>query len=257
MFKTLGRDNFLSQIAGQILGAIASADLEWKNKQAEIKSREINCINVRNLIALEKENEEQEAKIPKWISSHDIRGSYQSVLERTGIDTKYSACCQWILNDTKFEEWSRQGNTSVLWLKGTIGTGKTTLMARAIQEMENSAMTQIYGMPLAKFFFQKATDSSAKLLSVEIFLRSLVRQLSWNKTDEKIESLVEEKYNNLHNQHSDDSLLSTRECKKLLEKLLSERETYIMIDAVDECEKPHELLSELADLISPAQNLQR
>ena len=257
MFKTLGWDDFLSQSTGQILGAITSADLEWKSMQTEIKSRETNCNNARNLIILEKENQEQELKIVKWISSHDIRGSYQNVLERTGIDTKYSACCQWILKDTKFEEWSRQGINSVLWLKGTIGTGKTTLMARAIQAMQNSAMTEIYGMPLAKFFFQKATDSSTKLLSVEICLRSLVRQLSWNNTDEKIENLVEEKYKELHNHNSDDSPLSTQECKRLLEKLLLKRETYIMIDAVDECEKPHELLSELADLISPVHNDQR
>lgn len=225
--------------------------------QAEIKSRETNCNNIKNLIALEKENQEQESKILKWISSHDIRGSLQNVLERTGIEMKYSDRCQWILNHTKFEEWSRQGNSSVLWLKGTIGTGKTTLMARAIQQIRNSAMIQIYGMPLAIFFFQKATDSSTGLLSVEICLRSLVRQLSWNSTDEEIEPLVEEKYNDLCNQHSDSSPLSTQECKKLLENLISERETYIMIDAVDECEKPHKLLWELAELVSSMHNMQR
>lgn len=210
--------------------------------QAEIKSREINCNNIKNRITLEKENQEKISKILKWISSHDIRGSYQNVLERTGIEMKYSGRCQWLLKHTEFQEWSRQGKSSVLWLKGTIGTGKTTLMARAIQEMQNSAMIQVSGLPLALFLFQKATGPSTTLLSVEVCLRSLVRQLSWNNRDEEIEPLVETKYNDLDNQHSDDSLLSTQECVKLLETLISERETYLMIDAVDECEKPHELL---------------
>lgn len=138
-----------------MLGAIASAELDWKNMQAEIKSRETNCKNKKDLITLEKETEEHELKILKWISSHDIRGSYQSVLERTGVEMEYSARCQWILNHTEFEKWFRRGNNSVLWLKGTIDTGKTTLMARAIQEMRNSAMTQIDGMPLAFFFLSK------------------------------------------------------------------------------------------------------
>ena len=232
----------LTQTTGQILGAISPADLEWKNMQAEIKSREINCNNIKNRITVEKEDQEKISKILKWISSHDIRGSYQNVLERTGVKTKYSARCQWMLNHSEFEEWSRQGKSSVLWLKGTIGTGKTTVMARAIQEMQNSAMIQIHGMRLAMFFFQKTTGSSTRPLSVEVCLRSLVRQLSWNNRDGEIEPLVETKHNDLENQHAGDSLLSTQECVELLENLISERETYIMIDAIDECEKPHELL---------------
>lgn len=248
-FKDARLGLMLTWIIGQILGAIAPAHLEWKNMQAEIKSRETNCNNIKNKITIEKENQEKASRILKWVSSYDIRASFQNVLDRTGIEMKYSARCQWILDHREFEEWLIQGNNSVLWLKGTIGTGKTTLMARAMQKMQNSAMTQIHGMPLAIFFFQKATDSSKTLLSVEICLRSLVRQLSWNNTDEEIEPLVEGKYNDLCNQLNEDSLLSTKECKELLKKLISERETYIMIDAVDECESPDELLSELAGLI--------
>lgn len=95
------------------------------------------------------------------------------------------------------------------------------------------------------------------MLSVEICLRSLVRQLSWSNTDEEIEPIVKGKYNDLYNQHRDDSLLNTQECKKLLKILILKRETYIMIDAVDECEKPHDLLLQLADLISPEPNIQK
>lgn len=234
--------SLLTRITGQILWAIAPAHLDWKNMQAEIKSRETNCNIIKNIITIVKENHEKESAILKWISSHDIRESYQTVLELTGIEEKYNSRCQWLLDHTEFEEWSNLGNNSVLWLKGTIGTGKTTLMARAIREMQNTTRIEEYG--IAFFFFQRATGRS----SVETCLRSLVRQLSWNKTSEEIEPLVEKKYEDFKATHSGDSLLSIGECRKLLKKLTSKRETYIMIDAIDECEKPHELLSQLMDL---------
>lgn len=218
--------------------------------QAEIKSCETNCNNTKNEITIEKENQEKESAILKWISSHDIRGSYQDVIERTGIEKKYSSRCQWLLNHTNFEEWSSLGNNSVLWLKGTIGTGKTTLMARAIREMKNTTRIEEYG--IAIFFFKKA--AAASISSVETCLRSLVRQLSWNSTIEAIEPLVEKKYDGFQTQHSGDSLLSIGECRELLKTWTSENETYIMIDAIDECENPYELLRELQDLNSLLHN---
>ena len=222
------------------------AHLEWKNMQAEIKSRETNCNNARSEITIEKENQTKESVILKWISSHDFRGSYQNILERTGIEEKYSSRCQWLINHPEFEEWSGLGNNSVLWLKGAIGTGKTTLMARAIQEIQNT--TRIEKSGVAFYFFQKAADLSTTSSSVETCLRSLVRQLSWNCEIQEIEPLVEKKWDVLQAQHSGDSPLSIGECRKLLKSLISERETYIMIDALDECEKQYDLMSELTDL---------
>jgi hypothetical protein len=147
--------------------------------QTIIKRRETNCNSIKTQITILKDSQDQDFEILEWLSSHDIRGSYKSVLERTKIGKEYSARCQWLIDHDAFEKWYTPGKDSVLWLKGTIGTGKTTLMARAITEMKQSALIEEDKMPLAIFFFQQASGSSPAILSVEACLRSLARQLSW------------------------------------------------------------------------------
>ena len=196
----------------------------------------------------EKEEHDLNSKILKSISSYDIRGVYTRVLEDTGIGGLYSARCQWLVEHRDFEEWYRGEKISVLWLKGTVGTGKTTLMARAIREMQRSEKINVEAKPLAIFFFQKALDPSSSPLDIETCLRSLVRQLSWNRETAMIRDVVESFYSNLQKQQSDDSTLTAGECVKLLKDLISGIETYIMIDAIDECSDPEALLEKLKEL---------
>ena len=187
-------------------------------------------------------------KILRSISSYDIRGVFTRVLEDTGISGLYSARCQWLVELRNFEEWYSREEISVLWLKGTVGTGKTTLMARAIRETQRSVIINVEAKPLAIFFFQKALDPSTSPLDIETCLRSLVRQLSWNRETAMIRDVVERFYSGVQNQQSDDSALTAGECVKLLKNLISGVETYIMIDAIDECSDPEALLERLKEL---------
>lgn len=188
------------------------------------------------------------SKILKSISTYDIRGVFARVLEDTGVGGLYSARCQWLVEHRNFEEWYSREEISVLWLEGTVGTGKTTLMARAIREMQRSVMINVEAKPLAISFFQKALDPSTSPLDVETCLRSLVRQLSWNRETAMIRDVVEGYYSDLQNQQSDYSTLTTGECVKLLKGLISGIETYIMIDAIDDCSDPGALLEKLKEL---------
>ena len=221
--------------------------MEWKNIQAEIISLKTNCNNVKSII-MHKEEQNLNSKVLRSISSYDIRGVFTRVLEDTGTGGLYSTRCQWLVEHRNFEEWYSREEISVLWLKGTVGTGETTLMARAIREMQRSVMINVEAKPLAIFFFQKALDPSTSPLDVETCLCSLIRQLSWNRETAIIRDVVEGYYSDLQNQQSDGSTLTAGECVKLLKDLVSGVETYIMIDAVDECSDPGALLEKLKEL---------
>ena len=170
--------------------------------KAEIKSLEGNCNSIQTQITYKKENEDRESKVLKWLSSYDSRRSYEDVLERTKVKGRYSTRCEWVVEHPKFKEWYAPGTNSVLWLTGTIGIGKTTLMARAIREMQGLTMIEVDAMPLAIFFFQKACGSSTSLLSVETCLRSLVRQLSWNKSTAQVGLPADKIYNDFQYQQT-------------------------------------------------------
>lgn len=114
----------------------------------------------------------------------------------------------------------------------------------------------LYALPVAKFFFRKASDTEkTTALTVEECLRSLVRQLSWNHTTDEIESVVVAKFDTFQAQHTDDTVLTMGECQEILECLITRRETYIMIDGLDECRSPYELLTALQDLANTKKRL--
>jgi hypothetical protein len=222
---------------------------EWEKLKDELKLYETRCNSIKSRIATVKDSQERDSKILKWISPHDIHKSYKSVQERTKMDKQYRNRCRWLIETSEFELWYSLQTTTVLWLNGTIGTGKTTLMVRAIREIERSSMVEIEAKPFAKFFFEKARSSSDSLLSIETCLRSLVRQLSWNHATSNIEPVSERKYNEFQDDHADDSSLTTGECLHLLIDLISEKDVYIMIDAIDECNDAEGLLETLKELM--------
>lgn len=221
---------------------------EWEKLKKDLKAHEAKCNSIQSRITTEKNFQERTSKVLKWISPHDSHKSYKTIQERTKTDGQYRDRCQWVVDTTDFELWYSLKKTTVLWLNGNIGTGKTTSMARAIREIERSSMVEIEAKPFAKFFFEKARSSDS-LLSVETCLGSLVRQLSWNHATSSIEPVAERKYNEFQDDLVDDSSLTTGDCLQLLKDLISDKEAYIMIDGIDECNDASTLLEMLKELI--------
>jgi hypothetical protein len=141
----------------------------------------------------------------------------------------------------------------MLWLQGTIGTGKTTIMAQINQELQRNRMIDATGTPVVYYFFNKAHTDSVSSLNAESCLLSLARQLSWNTVESKVHPAAKKKFDELRDSSGDsDSKLSSKEVEDLLVSLLSGRDTYLLIDAIDEC-NPGEygkLLTSLKTIIS-------
>lgn len=190
--------------------------------------------------------QERASTAMKWISSYDFLGPYEKVVERTKIKSVYKDRAQAVLKDSKFQSWNTPNESSVLWLRGTIGTGKSTLMARTVLEVSSS--DEIDADPHATpaiFFFDKT--NGADKTSVEVCFRSLTRQLSWDHGASAIKRAADTVHSKLKDMRPADSL-TTQECRILLEDLLRGKEAYIMIDAIDECAQPTILLENLVIL---------
>ena len=202
----------------------------------------------KDIIAMRKERDSENATILNWIcpaDTYDIRVASKNVKDRTGIDKRYRSRCQWILEADNFDTFQESGVDSVLWLRGTIGTGKTTAMARAIRYVEQSPVLQARGHAFAQFYFNKARTTKEPAQTVETCLRSILRQLCWDNVSSSINAAVNSKFGDIKDSVHAGSTLALGECVDLLQTLLASKETYIMIDGIDECSDPTNLLEQL------------
>lgn len=158
----------------------------------------------------------------------------------------------WLLEKTAFREWRCDSFSSVLWLHGIPGSGKTKLASLVIDELsETNKIAYFYCMrsPLEPFRGQ-----------CDKILANLVRQLASVKPNTPILSPVTEHYQEALDGFTEfeDQTWSSDESECVLKALLGEYPAVtIVIDALDEVplDDRHELLDILGRLLKEAPNL--
>ncbi|KAI0537679.1 hypothetical protein GGR58DRAFT_527100 [Xylaria digitata] len=129
---------------------------------------------------------------------------------------------EWLHDSETFTDWLSEPN-SFLWLRGIAGCGKTILSSTIIDYCRN-----LEGCPPTAGYYFNAREDDKR--NVSRFLRSLLLQLC------PAEGVLPAKVNELCDKcffqdFSDDQLFGALECL-----IQSEEQTYIIIDALDECD---------------------
>jgi hypothetical protein len=97
---------------------------------------------------------------------------------------------------------------------------------------------------VAYFYCSKRKGSGSSVVDV---FRSLVRQLAYSSKDARVDNDVVDAFKSRTSPETDPLML--KECKQLLPRLLCRSTSAaLIIDALDECSKPQQLLSELTEL---------
>jgi hypothetical protein len=78
---------------------------------------------------------------------------------------------RWILDNTTFQQWQKDPDSRLLWVKGDPGKGKTMLLCGIIDELQNSIPQNV----LLSYFFCQATDS--RINSATAVLQGLLYML--------------------------------------------------------------------------------
>src|SRR5690606_25049966 len=137
---------------------------------------------------------------------------------------------RWILENQSFKSWREDHQSRLLWVKGDPGKGRTMLLCGIIDELEKSTA----GNSLLSYFFCQATttrinNATAVPLGLSYLL---VKQQA---------SLI----SHVREECGPDGKLLSREANawvtlsKILKNMLHDRnlkDTYLIIDALDECE---------------------
>ncbi|KAK8022524.1 ankyrin repeat-containing protein [Apiospora rasikravindrae] len=173
----------------------------------------------------------------RWIS----QVPYQSDLENI-TSTRLDGTCEWLIAHPQYGKWRLMGASTVLWLHGIPGAGKTRLTSKVVEDVINTTSMQ---ESVAYFFCDRGQDRREPL-SV---LQSLVRQLTCSRSGNQVMPCMRAKYMEKKNHGFASNHLTLDECRELLAELTSlyAQSTFI-IDGLDECdEKTCRILMEAID----------
>ena len=170
-------------------------------------------------------------KTIQWLSSVKYSIDHDRACHKLG--SSYMNSGQWLLQGTSYLNWKYDSclSPSTFWLRGPVGTGKTSLTSIIIQEhlkkLKPSAQER-----LAYFYCSEGEQPPTTSLKV---IRSLLAQLSWNSDGVNIADVVKSLYTSV-NHISGAGRPDIEQCLDLLRIVASAcPKVTIIIDALDEC----------------------
>lgn len=144
--------------------------------------------------------------------------------------------CTWILENSSYASWRRRRESSVLWIDGKLGSGKTVAMANIVADI-------ILETPCAYFF---CTFKELSTLSPRSVIGSLAFQFLQNLPTEDVAWKKLQGDQELYSTYN--SLTVEKIISILLQLIPRNRKYYIVLDGIEDCEEGDEILASLQTL---------
>ncbi|KAK7575405.1 hypothetical protein V3481_017365 [Fusarium oxysporum f. sp. vasinfectum] len=169
-------------------------------------------------------------KILKWLSKEPYRKHHQLVkedlIEGTG---------QWLLSDPIYQRWKKDSASSILWLHGIPGSGKSKLVS-VVVENAIEAFEQREQPPPVYFYCSRSSPAEPARADPEAILASIARQLSCLEPGQALFQPTIEVYNTHEEEGFAAESLRLHETRQLIMRLSENYPTItIILDALDEC----------------------
>ncbi|ATZ54933.1 hypothetical protein BCIN_11g02450 [Botrytis cinerea B05.10] len=190
----------------------------------------------------------------RWLSTIPYRKHHK--LKRS---ERLEGSCEWLLNSTDYIQWKHSSASSLLWLNGMAGCGKSVLTSAVIESLCQEASSMGTAAPVAYFYCSRNTAEPERANPEEV-LRSILEQVSSNTANLPIRKPVVEVYKNLKKDNRGlppQERLSLDETTEVLLEILQVDPFYVVIDALDEC-NPNErfnLIESLKTIIDESANV--
>ncbi|KAL9628246.1 MAG: hypothetical protein Q9164_007348, partial [Protoblastenia rupestris] len=228
IFNMIGRQKVLFTLAQQndhiALSRAIRGDV--KNIYGEIR------ITSERLMDLQMT--ENHKKVHRWLAAPDPSSNYSAAVERRCRNTG-----SWFLESDNYQDWlSTPG--ALLWLYGIPGCGKTILSSTIFQQMISGY--QAHADTAVLYFYFDFNDPAKR--QPENLVRSLIDQLSscYAQMPPGLESLYSSCTNGKRQPQASELF------KTLHEMMGSFAQTYVVLDALDECLERTKLLTQLEEI---------
>ncbi|KAK2805382.1 hypothetical protein FQN51_000208 [Onygenales sp. PD_10] len=161
----------------------------------------------------------------------------------------------WMLAKPQFTYWASSSSSSILWLHGIPGSGKTKLASVVIDECLARAPN---GPAIGFAYFYCARNPTEPLRADPLeILRCIARQLSCPNLTVPIQPATIERYNKERDEGFSLRKLDLRGVVDLILKITADNPSTIVIDGLDECDpsRRHDVLDALNDIIQKSSNV--
>ncbi|KAI5840807.1 hypothetical protein DFP73DRAFT_557932 [Morchella snyderi] len=174
---------------------------------------------------------------------------------RTAKKNRKEGTCEWLLEGDGFRKWQFSSSSTLLWLRGDPGAGKTTLTSMVVDAIDQKQNLSKIDEALAYFYCKRG---EGLLNDPTEIIRSILRQLSCKGSGNVLQGPVVAAYVKSTTEKALDDGLGIENCVNLIVTLInSNLHTTIVIDALDECdiESRHELFNGLRKILDESSSL--
>lgn len=169
-------------------------------------------------------------QIYKWLN-HEFIESENTY--RSKLDERENGTCLWFWKHSGVNDWLSTGDSSILWVHGAPGAGKSVLCSSIISKLLDEQKSVVYFFCVASQRSETDSDSTAPgLNSPEFILRSLVVQLLEGDPCFRVPNELRNLYKRRKKR------LQLGDLKKILQCILDiHPRVYIVIDGLDEVDE--------------------
>jgi len=184
-------------------------------------------------------SQQDDNKALRWFCDIPYKSDHDQVLLTLGVQYEHSG--QWLL--PRVDQWLHSHEPSVLWLCGTVGTGKSCAVAMVVQHLTPSVVLDSDQHVVYFYISQKQNRRSEP---VDVF-RCLVTQMASTSENPSIAEPIKVMFNERgRDRISGGGEPTMEECIDLMADLTATwPHNTIIIDALDECTAPSEVLDAL------------
>ena len=183
-------------------------------------------------------------EILRWLSAQPHHEHHEQIRKKALAGTG-----RWLVEDSTYAEWHKGSTSSLLWLHGKVGAGKSTLVSIVVEDAIRRS--EVGRGPPPVYFYCSRDAAEPQRSDAAAILSSIVRQLSCAEPGLPLLPPVVETYEKKGQGFNSRGLQIDDSCdiiKKLIEYYPV---TTIIIDALDECnsEEREKLLDAVEGLL--------
>ena len=204
----------------------------------------------------ESQQESNVRQVLEWLSSaaNDQRRktSHQSLKTR-----RLPSSGLWLLQDADYLRWQDSENSSIAWIRGTPGTGKTMLLSQIVDHLESKFFNEGLSDRLA-FFYVSSEQRNSDESDPDEVIRNIIRQLSHSPKSRELEPAIAQVYRQSTSTTDQPPRPTRSECADMVISLIHDFPVYIIVDALDALkggEPSNQMQSSRNDFIESLQNI--